>query len=129
MREQELLKEARQPAVDGAVALAARLLGERTREVRLADAGRAGDENVDVVGDPSPGGQLAHEAAFDLSLRRAVDIFEARPGDAELRFPQRPRNALVVAGKRLCVDEHSEAAVEVDLPRFRPARAGALASI
>ena len=61
-REREFLKEARQAPVDGAVALATRLLAERAGQVGLADAGRAGDQDVAVLDDPATGGELADQA-------------------------------------------------------------------
>jgi len=52
VRERELGKEPRNPAVDRPMALTADLLPERAREKRLADARRAGDEDVLMFGRP-----------------------------------------------------------------------------
>ena len=46
-------------AVQGSVALATGLLRERTREVRLPDARRSGDDDVVVLIDPGAGGKRA----------------------------------------------------------------------
>ena len=61
--QREFIKEPRQPPVEHAIALAAGLLGEGAGQVGLADAGRAGDEDVLVPGNPLAGGQLPAAAA------------------------------------------------------------------
>src|SRR5258706_10422242 len=119
MRQRELLEEARCAFVERARAGATGELSQSAGEISLADAGHAGDEDVDVLGDPSTGSELADERAFELALGRAVDILEARVGDAELGLTQETSDALVVSGERLGVDEQREARVEVDVSHGR----------
>ena len=61
------MEEARQASVEHAVILAARLLAERTRQIRLADAGRAGDQDVVMLGEPPTRRELADQRAIELA--------------------------------------------------------------
>ena len=56
--ERQLVEEARGAAVDGAEASAASVLGERAGDVRLPDAGHAGDNHVLVLLHPAAGGEV-----------------------------------------------------------------------
>jgi len=107
--EREFLVEPRHAAVEGAVALAARLLGEGAPEVRLPRAGRPADQNVVVGLDPAAGGELAEEGLVELAARLVVDVLDARLAQAQLRLAQRGRQAAVLAGERLGLDEEAEA--------------------
>ncbi len=82
MREREVGKEARQPAIDHAVPLATGLLPERTGQKGLADAGGAGDQDVVVLDDPAADGELPDHGAIQATARRVVEIFEARVREA-----------------------------------------------
>ena len=78
--ERQLLKEARQAPVDRAVALPTRVLAQRARQVGLPDAGRPGDEDVAVFGDPPAGGELADQRPIEFAARRVLEVLETRVG-------------------------------------------------
>ena len=58
VREREVGKEARQPAIDDPVPLATGLLPERTGQKGFADARGAGDQDVVVLDNPAADGEL-----------------------------------------------------------------------
>src|SRR5713101_7847129 len=84
----ELVEEPRGAAVQSAVAFAASLLGERTGDVGLADAGRAGEDDVGVFFDPAAGGELADLCAIEIAPAAVVDVLDAGLGDLELRLEE-----------------------------------------
>ena len=67
VRERQLGKEARNPAIDYAMALAAGLLAEGTGQKRLTDARRARDQDILMLGDPATAGELANDGAIQLA--------------------------------------------------------------
>ena len=73
MREGQLLEESRYAAVEGTVALAASLLRQGARDVRLAGSRRAGNQHVLMLGDPPAASQLADDAFVELSLGGVVN--------------------------------------------------------
>src|SRR5262249_57838539 len=77
VREGEFLEEARDAAVEGAIALAARLLREGAGEVRLAGARGAGDEHVVMLGDPAAGREMADQRLVEFPAGRAADRLDA----------------------------------------------------
>src|SRR5208282_4213708 len=99
-------------SVHRAVALAARLLGERAGDVGLAGPGRAADDDDLVLLDPLAGPELPDEGPVELTARRVVDALHRCLGDAELRLLESSVEALVLARHPLGVDEHREALVE-----------------
>ena len=96
-RERQLLEEARQAPVDCAVPVTTGVLAQRTRDVRLADAGRSGDEDVAMFGDPLARGQLADQRPIELAPRRVLDVLETRLGHAQLRLFQTAGELAIVA--------------------------------
>jgi len=60
------------------------VLAQRARQVGLPHAGRAGDEDVAVFGDPPPGGELPHQCSIEFAARRVFEILERRLGHAQL---------------------------------------------
>ncbi len=88
-RERQLLKEAGQAPVDRPVALTTRVLAQRARHVGLPDAGRPGDEDVAVFGDPPPGGELADQRPIEFAARRVIEVLEARLGTRGRRVKSR----------------------------------------
>jgi hypothetical protein len=58
-----------------------------------------------VLLDPAAGGELADEGLVELAAGRVVDRLEARVGELELRLLERAREALVLPGPPLGVDE------------------------
>ena len=73
MRQGEFFEEPRDAPVDRPVALTTGLLAQRTGEVGLADAGRAGDQDVMMLGDPLARGELPDRGAVQVASRRVVD--------------------------------------------------------
>ena len=135
MREREFVEEPRDAAIERAVAVAARLMGERAGDEGLAGAGGPGDEHVVVLGDPAAGGELAEQRLVELTLGPIVDGLDAGLGQAELGLLERALQAAVLAGEPLGVDEQAEALVEGEggvigacaaaLARRGPSRGGA----
>ena len=85
-RERQFLKEARQAPIERPVALPTRVLAERAPQVRLADAGRAGDEDIAVFGDPPAGGELSNQRPIEFAARRVIQVLETRVRDPQLRL-------------------------------------------
>src|SRR5574341_839043 len=73
-----LPEEPRRPPVPGAIALAARLLGERAGDVGLASPGHPADQNLLVLLDPAASRELADQRLVQLAAGGIVDPFEAR---------------------------------------------------
>ena len=94
------------------MALATGLLSERTGQIRLADAGRAGNQDVVMLDNPASDGELPDHGAIQAASRGVVEIFETRVRNAQLRLLQSPRQRAIVAKELLGVDEHAEALVE-----------------
>ena len=112
MREAELLEESRHAPVRDAEAEATCELAERARQVGLADAGHARDQDVGVLADPATGRERAKQRLVDLALGAEVDVLDARARDAQLGVAQELLQALVVARERLGFDEQREPLVE-----------------
>jgi hypothetical protein len=63
--------------VDG-VAVATGLLRQRTGQPRLAHAGRPGDQQAAMLGDPAAGGQLLEQRFVEPAGRAVVDVLDPR---------------------------------------------------
>src|SRR5207244_3365587 len=70
--------------------------------------------DVVVVVDPAAGGELAHEGPLEFAAGRIVDVLDARLAEAELRLAQRGRQAAVLGGEPLGLDQQAEALVGGD---------------
>jgi len=79
-RQSQLVEEARGAAVEHAVALSANLMRKRARDVALACARRAGDEDRLMFLHPAASGELSDEGLVELPPRGIVDCFDARLG-------------------------------------------------
>src|SRR5207247_2825447 len=108
MRERQFRKQARDPPVDHAMPLATGLLAQGAAKKRLADAGRAGDEDVLMLGDPPTGRQLSDHGAIEFPAT-VVEIFEARVAQSEFGLLEPARQGAIVAGELLGVDDHTHA--------------------
>ena len=93
------------------MALAAGLLRERAREVRLSGASGAGDHDVLVLGDPTAAGELADQRAIQFAPA-VVEIFETGLTHLEFGFFEASAQGPILARELLGVDEHAEAFVE-----------------
>jgi hypothetical protein len=113
MGERELGKEARNPSVDHAMIVAAGLLAERTREIGLADAGGAGDQNVLMLGDPAVGGELADQRPIEFPAA-VVEIFETSVTQFEFGFLEPAAQRAILARELLGIDEDAEALIETE---------------
>ena len=113
-RQAEVIEQAGGPAVVGAVAAAAGLVGEGTGDEALAGAGGAGDEDLLVLVDPAAGGELADHGLVELAAGRVVDGLEAGVRQLELGFLEGAGQALVLPGQPLGVDEQAEAFIEAE---------------
>ena len=86
MREREFRKEARNAPVDHAMALAAGLLSQGAGEKRLADAGRAGDQDVLMLGDPAARRELPDQARDRVCGHCSRDLRDT-PGSSGVWLP------------------------------------------
>src|SRR5690606_25735756 len=100
-------------SVDHAVLLTAGLLAERTGEIRFADAGWAGNQNVLMLGDPAAGGELADQRAIQLAPA-VVEILETGLTQFELGFFEPAPQGPGLARQGLGIDEYAEALVETE---------------
>ena len=95
---------------DGAV-VAACLVAERAGDPALADAGRAGDQQVLLAADPVAVDELGEEGAIEAARRAQIDILDdgglAQRGELQARD-----EPLVVALGGLAVDHQAEALLE-----------------
>src|SRR5262249_31958108 len=79
----ELMEEPRYAAVDHGVAVATDVLPEGTREVRLAAARGADQEDVLTLADPFASGEPAHERPIEAAGMAVVDVLETRRAIAQ----------------------------------------------
>jgi len=110
----ELAEQLGDIAVEGAEALPAGLVGQGASQIRLADAGRSGNQAVLVVTDPVAGGQLVDGGAVQASAVAEVDVFDAGVQlEASIAQPvaQRP----VFLPRPLTLDELREAVLEAQV--------------
>ena len=77
-RERELREESRSTTIDRAMSLSTRLLRECTRDVGLADSGRAGDQHVLVLDHPATRRELTDLRLVELALGWVVDVLDTR---------------------------------------------------
>ena len=111
-----LVEEAGGAAIAGAIALAARLMGQGTGDEALPDARGPDQDHVVVLGDPATGGELADDGLVELTAGRVVDGLNARLRKLELGFLERTDEASVLSGGPLGLDEEAEALVEGERP-------------
>src|SRR2546428_8615695 len=111
-RQGQLVEEARGPAIEGAVALAAGLVREGTGQEALPRPGHPADEDPLVFLDPATGGELADDGFVELAPRGIVDRLEARVREFQLGVLEGAGQALVLPGAPLGLDEEREALVE-----------------
>ena len=81
------------------------MLAQRARQVGLPHAGRPGDEDVAVFGDPPAGRELAHQGPIELAARRVFKVLETRLGQAQLGLVQATTELAIIAREVLGVDE------------------------
>jgi hypothetical protein len=110
--ETELVEEARGAAVGGAESLPTSLMGECAREVRLAGACRARDEDAVVFFDPAARRELSDDGLIELSSGVALDALDARLAEPELGLLESAPDAFRLASDPLGLDEEREALVE-----------------
>jgi hypothetical protein len=91
--------------IAGAVALATRLLGEGTGQVRFSGAGLPGDDEVVMLLDPSAAGQLTDDGLVELPTWGVVDILQAGAAEFQLGFFEPPVETFVLSTIPLDVDE------------------------
>ncbi len=111
-RESKLVEKARGTTIDGAESATTRLLRERARDVRLADARRAGDDHVLVLVHPATGCELAHDGLVELAFGRVVDVLDARLAEPQLGLLEQASEPLILASEVLGVYEQAEPLVE-----------------
>src|SRR5665213_3735638 len=75
-RQRQGLKQPRHAMVEGGTVVAACLVAQRARDPALADAGRAGDEQVLLARDPVTIDQLGKEGPLDAARRAQIDILD-----------------------------------------------------
>src|SRR5262245_17671836 len=114
----QVVEQARDTAIAGAVAAATGLGGEGTGHEALAGAGGAGDEDLLVLVDPAAGGELADDGLVQLAAGWVVDGLDARVRQLELGFLQGPSQALVLPAEPLGVDEQAEPFIEAEGDEF-----------
>ncbi len=72
----EVLERSRRPGVEDRVIVAGSAVAEGAGEPGLSRSGRAGDDQVDVVGDPSAFGQLEDEGTIEAARGPEVDVLD-----------------------------------------------------
>ena len=87
--DRQVLQKPGQPEVACGVAVSIGLVGERTGEPGFADAGRAGDQEVEVVLEVVAGDELAHEALFYVVVLGSADVVVLKRPWRGGRFRQR----------------------------------------
>src|SRR5437762_1386152 len=105
----EFMAESRHAAIEDGVAVAARLLRERTGDVRLPAARRADHEDVLGLGDPLAGGEALDERAVEAAGMAEVDVLHARLPIAELGELEAAGEAARLAFGPFAIDEQPEA--------------------
>ena len=113
MREGELGKEARDTAVDHAMPVPARLLAQRARQKRFADAGRSCDEDVLMFDDPSTRRELAHQRPIQLPAA-VIDVFDTRVTHFEFGFGEATAERPILSSELLGIDEHAEPLIKTE---------------
>nr|CAA55962.1 unnamed protein product [Pseudomonas fluorescens] len=108
----QLLQQARGAQVQRAVALATGLVAQGAGEPGLADAGRAGQQQVVPLTDPVTTGQGRDQALVQRAATAPVEVFQAGAGVLELGLFTQPLQALVVAPGQLAVEQQAEALIE-----------------
>jgi hypothetical protein len=109
--EGDMLEETRGALVTNGKVVAAGGVGQGTGEEGLADAGGAEDEDVEVLMNPLTLGKLKDQATVDTARGREVKVFDGSR-ERQVRLPQAPLEAVVIAADALAVDEHAEAILE-----------------
>ena len=110
----DVLQQAWDAQVEDAVTVSESGLSQRAGQEGLADAGRAGDQDVAVGLDPVRLGQAQHGAAVEATGRPEVEILDAGLS-TQLRRLEVALEAPVVAVLRLTVDEQAESVLEAQL--------------
>src|SRR5256712_11570792 len=111
-RQGQLVEEARGPAIEGAVALAAGLVREGTGQEALPRPGHPADEDPLVFLDPATGGELADDGFVELAPRGIVDRLEACVRELQLGVLEGAGQALVLPGAPIGLDDESKPLVE-----------------
>ena len=83
-----VVQQPREAQVQRGESVAAGLMGERAGEPGLADAARSGDEDVEVLAQPAPGGEGEDEGLVESAGVAEIDVLEAGVGMAQLRAAQ-----------------------------------------
>ena len=111
--EREGLEQPRHAMVEDGAVVAAGLVAERAGDPALADAGRAGDQQILVAVDPVASDELLEQGAVEAADGAQIDILDdgglAQAGELEARD-----EALVVALGGLAVDQQAEALLEAE---------------
>ena len=94
--------------VEGGIAFTAGFLRQGAGQIRFADAGGAGDQDIQMVGDPLAGGQLMDQGAVQVAGCFQVQVFEAGL-EFQLSGPQSGREATVLALTDFPVEEQPQA--------------------
>src|SRR5207244_4021497 len=94
------------------VAIAARLVAEGTRDIRLPAARWADHEDVLGLRDPLAGGQALEECPVEAAGMAEVDVFDAGLAIAELGELEAAGEPAGLAFGPLAIDEQSKAVLE-----------------
>jgi len=100
-------EEAAGPFVQHGETLSARLMAKSASQPRLADTGRADDDQMVMIAQPLAGGELVEQGAVEAAGRVQVDVLHDG-GLAQLGRAQPACEALVLAAGRFAVDQQAE---------------------
>lgn len=89
VRKPQGVKEPSKAPVARSIAVPAGLVGQRTGQKALADAGGPDDQDGLVLGDPAARRELANETPIKAPARRVIEGFETGVGRLELGLGQR----------------------------------------
>ena len=76
-REGQRLEETRDPVVEDGMVVAAGLVAERAGDPALAEARRAGDQEIFMTVDPFAGSEPGEDGAVEAARRAQVDVLDA----------------------------------------------------
>jgi len=107
----EVVQEPGEALVEGGVALSAGGVGEGAGDVGLADAGGAGDGEVEGLVDVRAVGEFGEEALVEVAFAGVVDVFDGG-AHAQSRLAEAVLEASVCADGGLSVEQEPEAFVE-----------------
>lgn len=105
VRKPQGVKEPREPPIARSIAMPAGLVGQRTGQKALADAGGPDDQDGLVLGDPAARRELADETPIKAPARGVIEGFETGVGRLELGLCQGVRHPAILPRQPFRIDQ------------------------